>query len=313
MRTTALVLAAIAVVAVSAVIAAEVALPQAAAPKAPALQAKASPDSIFEVAYLITWEKDPRFKARDPFQTVLHTVGGPAGKQASKLALPRTPSEEEAFIQKAASSVKEAEECLAGSDFKAVKERVELVRQMVAIPMTSQSAKEKMAEVSKELAAIETKYASMQARAALAEALQLAARMQAYFEDERYGDVLGSSARIQELDNESGLKSSEVALTAVEVLARCADLKRRAEIHLDFAKMDVKVDAVSFFPEGRSFAIVNAEVFGEGALIAPDLTLASVAGGKVTFDFKGEKIPQGLAVAKEHDRPQGTNAARRVR
>jgi len=261
--------------------------------------AAASPENIFEVAYLLTWERDPRFRGRDPFQTVLHGAGSQATKKAAKLVLPRTPSEELAFAEKAASCVKEAGAALSESDFKSVQGKIDEARQMVAVAMTSQAAKDRMSDVSGQLAALEQGYAKVRARAALAESLQIAARMQAYFESERYGEVVSADVALQSLNNESGLQNPEVAGTSADVLATCAEIRRRAEVHLEFAKKELKVDAVSYFPEGRSFAIVNGEVFGEGAQIAPELMLAAVAGGKVTFDFKGEKISQGLAEPQE--------------
>jgi hypothetical protein len=274
--------------------------------------AKAAPKSIAEVAYLLTWDKDPRYRGRDPFTTVLHLVGGPTtAKRVERLALPRTPGEETAFADKAEAVLKEAQTALDEGDFAAAEEKIKTAREMVGVPVTTLSAKERLVALSKALAGVEDQFGKVRARAALVQALQLAARMQGYFESERFGEVIGTGDEIEKLNNENGLKNAEVAQTAAAVLEKCAELKRRAEVRMEFAKQELKVDAVSFFPEGRSFAIINGEVVGEGAVVAPELTLAAVSGGNVTFEYKGEKISQGLA-APEASHTEG-KAARRVR
>jgi|GEM_PF-4455481 len=299
MKPTAIIVLAVSVAAISAAFATEGPAGQAGTAPAPAAAesapAKAGPEGIVEVAYALTWERDPRYRGRDPFQTVLTMMDQSAVKQVKRIAAPRTPSEESAFADRAQSLLAEAEAALDEADYATAGDRIDSVREMTTMPMVTQTAKDKMGDVSRDLAALEERYGTMRARASLAAALQLAARMQAYFETERYGEVVGADADLQALNDVKGLKNPEVAGTAALVLAKCAELKRRAEIRLEFAKQDVKVDAVSYFPEGRSFAIVNGEVLGEGALVAPELTLAAVGSGKVTFEYKGEKISRGLA------------------
>ena len=257
-------------------------------------------ESFLEPAYILTWDKEPRLRGREPFQSVLHILdSGVAGKKTGKIQLPRTPMEEVAFAERAAALLAEAQAGLGQADYKAIDEKVDTIKQMIAVPMVTQAAKDKMAVVIKQFADFNAEYSKIRARAALAEALQLAARMQAYFDSERFGEVLSAYIELQALNDEKGLGNLEVAATAADILTRCAELERRAEIRMEFAKMNLKVDAISCFPEGRSFAIINGEVTGEGALVAPELTLAAVASGKVTFDYKGEKISQGLAAPKE--------------
>jgi len=309
MRAKVITIAGICLLTVCAAIAAEQASQQAAQPTQQA--AGQGTGGIVEVAYVLTWEKDPRYRARDPFLTVLHSMGGPAGVRVQRMALPRTPGEETAFAEKAAAMLEEAQAAMNESDYKAAGEKIELLREMVTVPMVTQTAKDKMATVSSALAKVEQQYGQMRARAALAEALQIAARMQAYFDTERYGEVVDADTALQALNEPAGLQNAEVAATGAEVLARCAEIKRRAVIHLEFNKKGMLVDAISYFPMGRSYAIVNGEVFEEGAELEPELTLAAVAGEAVTFKYKGEDISAGLAAPQEI-RPQ-VNAARRVK
>jgi hypothetical protein len=252
-------------------------------------------DKITQEPYVLTWQKDPRYRGRDPFETVLHEVTGPAGKAAPKIAIPRTPGEEAAFTDKALTLVKEAEGALGDADYKAVKERIETLREMIAVKLVTQPAKDKMVLVTAQFGDLEKRYASIRARAALTEALQLAALMQGYFESGRYGEVITTEDKVHALDGDEGLRNPEVAATGAEVLKKVADLKRRAQIHVEFDKKEFKIDAVSHFPEGRSFAIVNGEVYGEGVSVEPELSVAQVDNNRVTFNFKGEEISLGLA------------------
>jgi len=252
-------------------------------------------DKITQEPYVLTWQKDPRFKGRDPFLTVLHEVTAAAGKTAPKIAIPRTPGEEMAFADKALSLIKEAEGALGDADYKAVKERIDTLREMVAIKLVTGPAQEKMAAVAVQFDELEKRYASIRARAALTEALQLAALMQGYFDSGRYGETISTEDKVHALDNEEGLRNGEVAATGAEVLKKVADLKRRAQIHVEFEKKELKIDAVSHFPAGRSFAIVNGEVYGEGVSVEPELSVAQVDNNRVTFNFKGEEISLGLA------------------
>ncbi len=296
MRLTAIILVAVCLLGMPAAANGQEATPQGASATTQGATAEAqTPNGITETAYALTWEKDPRYRGRDPFQTVLTTVGGPAGKAAVRISAPRTPAEEAAFVDSAESLVGEGESALGESDFKTAEERITATREMTTITLKNQDARAKMIEVSKRLATLEGEYNKVRARAALAKALQLAARMQAYFETERYGEVASTHLELENLNNDEGLMNPEVAGTATAVLAKCAELKRRAEIHMDFAKRDLRVDAVSHFPEGRSFAIINGEVYGQGMILEPELALAGVSGNEVTFDYKGERISQGLA------------------
>lgn len=253
-----------------------------------------SPESLLGDPYMLTWEKDPRFRGREPFQTVLHSVGGETRK-SGRFDLPRTPSEETAFAAKAGSYVEEALAALEESDFKLAEDRIDTASKMAAVKLVSQAAKDKMAAVLVQLAEAEKELASVRARAALKEALEFAARMQAYFDANRHGEVVALYQSILALDDEKGLKNPEVASTAAQILKKCAALDQRARIHIEFGQMELKVDAVSHYPEGKSFAIVNGEVIGEGATVAPDLTIASVEGKTVVFKYKGESIPLLLA------------------
>lgn len=248
-----------------------------------------TPESILGEPYMLTWDKDVRFKGRRPFQTVLHSMDGQARK-VEKFSRPRTPSQETAFIIKAESYVEEASDALDNGDFNLAKERIATVTRMAAVDLITQSAKDRMAAVAADLAKVQKRFSAMRARAALGQALKLAGRMQAYFDNDRYGEVVSLYQDIQQLDNEEGLKNPEVAGTAAALLDKCAALSRRAQLHLDFSQMKLKVDAVSCFPEGKSFAIISGEVIGEGGTVAPDLTVSCVTGRRVTFDFKGEKI-----------------------
>ena len=217
---------------------------KAAAPDAVVQQGKA----ISEDPYMLTWQKEPRFRGRDPFDTVLHSVGGPAGKTATKLMAPRTPGEEAAFVSRADAYVNEASAALDEADYLTVKEKLELLGQMAAMPLVTEPARVRMAEVKKALADLEDRYSKTRARAALTEALQLAALMQAYFETGRYGEVISAEAKIHALDNEEGLKNAEVAATSAGLLEKCAEIKRRAEIHIEFGQKELKVDALSHYP-----------------------------------------------------------------
>jgi hypothetical protein len=96
------------------------------------------------------------------------------------------------------------------------------------------------------------------------------------------------------LNNDEGLKNPEVASTGSELVEKCGELARRAGIHIEFAELELKIDAVSHFPEGKSFAIVNGEVIGEGDRVAPELSVASVQGKEVYFNYKGERIALDL-------------------
>ncbi|MHC4713114.1 MAG: hypothetical protein ACYTAN_07565 [Planctomycetota bacterium] len=253
-----------------------------------------SPESLLGDPYMLTWEKDPRFKGREPFQTVLHFVGKET-RLSDTFRLPRTPSEETSFVLKADSYVEEALDALEHSDFKFAEERLETVKRMSEVKLVSQSAKDRMAAVVRQLAEAEKQLVSVRARAALKEALEIAARMQAYFDGNRHGEVLGLHQKLLELDDERGLKNPEVASTAAGIAEMCARLADRSTIHLEFGQMGLAIDAVSHYPEGRSYAIVNGEVIGEGGLVAPDLAIASVEGPKVVFNYKGEQIPLLLA------------------
>jgi hypothetical protein len=264
---------------------------KAAMPNAVVQQGKA----IAEDPYMLTWEKEPRFRGRDPFETVLHTIGGPAGRTAPRLMAPRTPGEEAAFVARADAYVNEGNAALEEADYRTVKEKLEMLAEMTAMPLVTEPARVSMAEVKKAVEDLEARYSRIRARAALTEALQQAALMQAYFETGRYGEVISAEAAIKELDNEEGLRNPEVAATAADLLRKCADIKRRAEIHIEFGQKDLKVDAVSHFPGGRSFAIVNGEVYGEGGIVAAELTVATVAMNRVTFNYKGEDISLGMA------------------
>jgi len=272
-----------------------------------------SPESIIESSYVLTWEKDMRCRGRDPFVTVLHVVGSKQTKAVKRISPPRTPSEESVFVDKALSLVKDASAALDAGDFKACQESIALVREMTVVPLVTQTAKDKMIAVSRDLASLEDVFAKFQARAALTEALQLAARMQGYFDSGRFSEILALEADLQKLNTETGLKHAEVAATAEEILKKVAELKRRAEIHMEFQKMNCTVDAVSFFPEGRSYAIVNGEVFSEGDRMTPELAVAQVVADKVQFEFKGERIFLGLAEPTQVKTPAGKAAARRVR
>ncbi len=251
--------------------------------------------SIVGDAYVLTWQKDPRYRARDPFQTVLHTTDAPAGRKADVVALPRTPGEEAAFVARADACVKEAAAALDEADYSEAKSKIAAARQMAGVNLVTEPARAGMAEVKTGLADVEARYGEACARAALTRALQLAALMQAYFDGGRYGEVVSADAQLAELDTDEGLKSPEVAGTAQGVLARCAELKRRASIHLEFGQKDLKIDAVSYYPDGRSFAIVNGEVYGEGGIVMPELLVASVSSGTVAFSYKGEQISLGLS------------------
>ena len=259
------------------------------APGKPAL------DSIVEEPYALTWQKDPSLKSRDPFETVLHAVGGDNVKRPDRIAAPRTPGEEAEFTAKALVLVQEAEGALGEADYTGVKTRLATLHEMAVIKLTTQSAKDSMTEVVAKLADLEGRYVKIRARAALTEALQVAALMQGYFESSRYGEVITASDKVAALDNDEGLRNAEVAEAGAAVASKCAELKKRSEVRLEFEKMKLKVDAVSHFPQGRSFAIVNGEVYGEGGSMAPELVVASVADNMVVFHFKGEEISLGLA------------------
>ena len=248
-----------------------------------------TPESMLGEPYMLTWEKDARFKGRRPFQTVLHSMGGQARK-VEKFSQPRTPSQETAFIIKAESYLDEAGGALDEGDFTLAEDRIKTVTRMTAVNLVTESAREKMAAISADLANVQKRFGDMRARASLRQALELAGRMQAYFDNDRHGEVVGLYQDILQLDNEEGLRNPEVARTAAALLTKCAALSKRAQIHIDFSQMELKVDAVSCFPKGRSFAIVSGEVIGEGGAVAPELTVTCVAGKEVTFDFKGEKI-----------------------
>lgn len=251
-------------------------------------------ESMLDAPYVLTWQKDARFKRREPFKTVLRSVG-PSAKKVRKFELPRTPSEESAFTVKATSYIEEASAALEEADFTAAEEKITTVTKMVAVKLVTKTAKDRMVEVGAELAKVAKRLASMRARASLKQAFELAARMQAYFDNDRHGNVISLHKEIMELDNPRGLKNPEVAATAVKLLKQVGELSRRAQVHLDFAQMELKIDAVSHFPQGRSFAIVNGEVVGEGGKVAPELTMASVAGKTVIFNYKGERIALELA------------------
>jgi len=282
--------AAVLVPAFTAVLPAQVQQDQA-APKAVTAKAQEAPtpESLLGEPYMLTWEKDPRAKGREPFRTVLHFVGDETRK-VNRIDLPRTPAEEAAFVTKAESYVEEAMAALEEADFKLAEERLETVAQMVCVPLVTQSAGDKIKKVAAALTQAQGLLSSMRARAALKEALELAGRMQAYFDNNRFGEVVGIHKQILELDNEQGLRNAEVAGTAEALLAKCEKLSKRAAIHLEFAQMELTIDAVSHFPQGRSYAIVNGEVIGEGGNVAPELVIASVAGQEVIFDYKGERI-----------------------
>lgn len=266
---------------------------QPAAPAPTAEIAKAqqtpTPESLLGEPYMLTWEKDPRAKGREPFKTVLHFTGSETRK-ANTFDLPRTPSEETAFAIKAESYVEEAVAALDEADFKLAEERLETVTKMVTVQLVTQSAQDKLREVTAALTEATRVLSSMHARAALKEALELAGRMQAYFDNNRFGEVVDLHKQVLELNDEKGLRNPEVASTAEVLLAKCDELSRRAAIHLEFAQMELAVDAVSYFPQGKSYAIVNGEVIGEGGNVAPELLVAAVAVNKVIFDYKGERI-----------------------
>lgn len=253
-----------------------------------------TPESLLDEPYMLTWEKDHRIKGREPFTTVLNFTGSET-RTANTFDLPRTPSEETAFVIKAESYVEEAVAALGEADFKLAEERLETVGKMVSVPLVSQSAQDKLKAVAVALGEATGLLSSMRARAALKEALELAGRMQAYFDNNRFGEVVGIHKQVLELNDEKGLQNPEVVSTAGMLLAKCDELSRRAAIHLEFEQMELTIDAVSHFPLGKSYAIVNGEVIGEGGNVAPELTVASVAGDKVIFDYRGERIALELA------------------
>jgi hypothetical protein len=158
------------------------------------------------------------------------------------------------------------------------------------VELSTKTAKDRMELVLAGLKEAEERLSLMRARAALKEALEIAAKMQAYFDNDRHGEVIGLNQQLLELNDEKGLKNPEVAATGEQLVAKCEELARRANIHLEFGQMELKIDAVSHFPEGKSYAIVNGEVIGEGDKVAPELAVASVSGTDVFFDYKGERI-----------------------
>ncbi len=247
------------------------------------------PEDLLGDPYVLTWEKDPRARGRDPFESVLRFVGTET-RRASTFDLPRTPAEESAFAMKAASTLEEANAALDDGELKLADERLDTVSRMVEVPLVTDSAKEKLAAVRAELPQAQVRLSSMRARAALRQALELAGRMQAYFDHHRFSEVVDLHGEVLSLDNDSQLRNPEVAGTARPLLAMCSELARRAQVHIEFAQMELAIDAVSYFPHGRSFAIVNGEVIGEGGSVAPELGVASVAGSKVVFSYKGERI-----------------------
>jgi len=253
-----------------------------------------APESLLGESYILTWEKDPRFKGREPFKTVLHPTGGETRRSRS-IDLPRTPSEEAAFVIKTRSCVEEALAALEEADFRTAEEKIETAKKMLSVKLVTKTAQDDMVAVGAELVDAARLLSSVRARAALKEALEIAARMQAFFDNDRHGEVVGLYQQMLELDNEKGLRNPEVASTAGVLVERGGELSRRSNIHLDFAQLELKIDAVSHFPQGRSFAIVNGEVIGEGGRVAPELAIASVVSGqKVVFDYKGEEIALGL-------------------
>lgn len=252
------------------------------------------PESLLGEPYVLSWEKDPRYKGREPFRTVLHPVGGERRK-AGKLKLPRTPSEETAFVKKAESCMEEAAAAIEDADFALAEEQLELAGRMVEVNLSTRSAVEAMARVVAGLAETSTQLASMRARASLKQALETASKMQAYFDNGRHGEVVSLYKELEELDNEKGLRNPEVSSTATPLMAQAGELARRAEVHREFRQMEFEISAVSHFSGGRSFAIVNGEVVGEGGKVAPELALASIDGKRVTFDFKGERVSLDLA------------------
>lgn len=253
----------------------------------------ATPEGILGEPYLLTWEKDPRMRGREPFSTVLHYTGEQTS-MVRKFDLPRTPSEEAAFVMKAQSYVEEAAAALEAGDFKAAEGKIDTAIRMTEVTLVTKTARDKMASVAVALVDVEKVMASGRARAALKEALEIAARMQAYFDNDRHGEVISLQSDLDGLNTSRGLKNPEVLKTAAALLAKTAELARRAQLHLDFNNLELSVDAVSHFPEGKSFAIINGEVFGEGGTVAPELTMASVAVKKVVFDFRGESIALDL-------------------
>lgn len=263
--------------------------------------AKAVNAPMLDLPYVLTWEKDPGLKSRDPFNTVLRFQddSAPARRIAESVAEPRTPAEEEEFAAKAGSLVAEARSALAESDYKGAGDRIKSLDAMVSVPLVTDSARQALAAAAKEYAAVKAEFAKVRARAALTDALRIAARMQAYFDDGRYGDVVAAGVELEALNTDEGLKSVEVAPTAGEILARCDGLRKRAEVHMEFSKKEFSIDAVSHFPDGRSFAIVNGEVVGVGDAVESETTLASIEGSKVTFGYKGERISVGLSEAPE--------------
>ncbi len=269
-----------------------------AAGTAPSQVAKATttpgPESLLGEPYILSWERDARYRGREPFRTVLHPVGGERRK-AGKLKLPRTPSEETAFVKKAQSCVEEAAAAVEEADFALAEEKLELAKRMAEVNLSTKSAVEAMATVVAGLAETSIQLDSMRARASLKQALETAAKMQAYFDNDRHGEVVSLFKELSELDDEKGLRNPEVSSTATPLMAAAGELARRAEVHIEFAQMEFDISAVSHFPGGRSFAIVNGEVIGEGGAVAPELALASVDGKRVTFDFKGERVSLDLA------------------
>ncbi len=254
-----------------------------------------TPDKLVEPPYVLTWQKDPRYRGRDPFETVLHAVDAGNVRAVSRIAAPRTPGEEIAFVEKAAELVATGEAALEQGDYDAVKDALHPAGQMVAMKLVTQTAKDKMAVVSERYKTALAKYLSIRARLYLTEALQLATLMTAYFDSARYGDVIAAYEKMKLFDTEEGLRNPEVAATGSEILKKGAELATRAKIRIEFDKKELKVDAVSHFPEGRSYAIVNGEVYGEGVAMAPELAVSMVETNRVTFNYKGEQISLGLA------------------
>jgi len=260
-----------------------------AAPQQTASVEQKDPAEILGDPYTLTWEKDPRYQGRDPFDTVLHFVGGEK-RRVHSIDVPRTPSEESAFVTTAASLIDETDAALEVGDFEAAAAAVETLRKMQEIELVTGSARERMLALAESINEVEGRLDTLRARAALKKALEIASKMSAYFETERYGEVVGLYKQLEALNDEDHLKDPEVAETAGKVIEKCAELDRRARVHIEFSEMEISIDAVSDYPEGRSFAIVNGEVTGEGESCAGDLRIASVEGKEVIFDYKGERI-----------------------
>ena len=151
-----------------------------AAGTAPSQVAKATttpgPESLLGEPYILSWERDARYRGREPFRTVLHPVGGERRK-AGKLKLPRTPSEETAFVKKAQSCVEEAAAAVEEADFALAEEKLELAKRMAEVNLSTKSAVEAMATVVAGLAETSIQLDSMRARASLKQALETAATM----------------------------------------------------------------------------------------------------------------------------------------